>query len=413
MRAKGLVLALLTALIPACTLSSAVMAENANEGNPAQIVGYYHSDEADILMLANGTGYTVDASSDHLLDGPYDFTVFFSGDDFVIAGDESYILFREQKEKGRSEGGGRYYAVYTDFLGMGSEIIFDEGKQVRFGDYIFDNDYTVYLRESLMTFFGENIGVGATGRMEGNGFDTPEDALGAYIEGLIDNSIEEMIAAYAVETYAENFSIVRMTERIGVYQPSYGFIPNISAYSMQLNVEKRRSDIITAIRNQYLVLQGSKTVLGEDAYRAIPLKDWNDSAADLINDLFISDDAGILETIEFNGEFYDPGKLSKNYSAEQNRKYRRRQAEYMGAEDLVSVAAKFYSNTEPVVIMADAVRYDGRWYLSSMSGNIGSLLGLTHYVYGMLPLRYDEEGELSELFGEEVFYESIEEETEW
>ena len=403
MKAKGLLLALLLV----CSACTAAMAGELNEGSPAMAVGYYHAEDSDIILLANGTGYSVDESSGSLLDGPFDFSVYYSGDDYMLAVEDSYTLFKEQKEKGKKENGGLYYAVYDEFVGMEGETEFYEGSQINFGGYIFGNDYVVYEKDPLMTFFGENIGVGATGRMEGNGFASPEDALGAYIQGMKDNDIDAMIAAFAVETYAENYSLIKMVERLGSFQPSIGYIPNISAYSIRLNIENRRSDITRAIRNHYLALQGSKTIIGEKAYSPVTIMGEYDSASDLLDNLFVSDDTGILDSIVFNDEFYDPALLSDHYSEERNRENLKKQMATIGAEDYTCVVAKFYSNGKPVVIMADAVKYDGRWYLCNMGGNIGALLGLSSYVYGMIPLQYDEEGYLSELFGEYSIYEAL------
>ena len=405
---------LLLALIIVVTMAHTVTAEQLNEGNPSKAVGYYHSEDTDIILLANGTGFSVDDSSEDLLDGPIDFSVYYSGDDYILAADDSFALFREQKEKGKNENGGVYYAVYEEFIGMEEETDFDEGRQIRFGEYVFSNDYIVFEKDPLMTFFGENIGVSATGRMEGNGFESPEDALGAYIQGLKDNDIDAMIAVFAVETYAENYSLIKMVDRMRAYQPTIGYIPNVSDYSIRLNVEKRRSEIINAIRNNYLVLQGSRTVIGEDAYIPIMMKNEHESASDLVDSLFVTDDSSFLGTIEFDNEFYDPAKLSDHYSTENNRENMKRQMAVFGGEDITSVVAKFYSNGKPVVLTADAVKYDDRWYLCTMGGNIGNIMGLSSYLSGMIPLQFDEEGDLAEFFGEYSVYESIyEAETEY
>ena len=125
---KTVLMACGTILMTGLFLTSAA-GEELQKGNPSKVVGYYHSNDSDLLLLANGTGYAVDSSSDDLLDGPHDFSVLFAGDDFIIETDESYTLFVKQKEKGRSESGGTYYAVYQDFEGL-EEDGFDEGKQV-------------------------------------------------------------------------------------------------------------------------------------------------------------------------------------------------------------------------------------------------------------------------------------------
>ena len=401
MKVKTVVMASLLTV----AFSSAIFgAESSFDGNPARIAGYYHSENRDVILLANGTAYIVNKDADKLLDGPEEFSVFSEGDSFIYASDDTYVLFREQKEKGRTENGGVFYAAYLDFSGMEEEIGFHEGNQVRFEGYVFDNDYEVFRRDPLTTFFGVNLGIEATGIIEGNGFATPQEALGAYIEGLKNNDIDQMISTFAVETYVENYSIMKMVERLGSYQPVLGYVPSVSDFSVRLNIEKRRSDIMNSIRNQYLVLQGSPTVIGEDAGKPVVLR-GDITAEEVLQELFVSDDIEILGTIEFNDEFFDPTELSGNYGSEINLEFMKKQAAVIGAEDLVSVAAKFYCDGSPVIVTADAVEYNGRWYLNTLSGNIGNLLALNSYIAGTLPLKYDAEGTLSELVGEYGVYE--------
>ena len=386
-------------LLAAVLMCISIPADETLPDNPAKVAGYYQSDEADIILLANGTAYSVEESSDKLLDGPYNYSVQFDGDDFIISTGDTYGFFQTQKDKGKTDNGGTYYAVYAEYLGKENEVGFKEGKQIRVGEFIFDNDYDVYERNSLTSFFGSEMGEMASGKMEGDGFDSPEEALTHYIEGLKNNDINQMIEAFAVETFAENYSLTKMVDRIQAYTPTIGYIPNISDFSLQLNIEKRRSDIVNAIRNHYLVLEGSKAVLGENAYTSIPLNDNYDTAQDLVDDLFLSDDAEILDNIEFKNEFIDPAALSENYAAERNQENMKSQIAPYAGEDVASVVAKFYCNGEEVLLMADAVQFNGKWYLNSMGGNIGALLGITAYVYGMVPLQYDEEGYFEELLG--------------
>ena len=235
-------------------------------------------------------------------------------------------------------------------------------------------------------------------KYEGDGFETPEKALGAYIEGFRNNDIDEMVSAFAIETYVENYSLEKRVEYIGSYYHNLGYIPTISGFSRQLNVEKRRSQILDTIWTHYLVLGESRLVVGDDAGKDIMLVDPYDSAEALIDDVFVSDDRFILDKIEFKGEYYDPASLNEHYTSDNIAEYMKKQMEITGAEDITSVVAKFYMNGSPVVLMADAAKYDDRWYLCSPSGIIGSIFGIDSYYAGMVPQKYDEDGYLEDLF---------------
>ena len=53
---------------------------------------------------------------------------------------------------------------------------------------------------------------------------------------------------------------------------------------------------------------------------------------------------------------------------------------------------KFYCEEEPFLLCADAIQYDGRWYLCSLGGTLSSILGLDADTSGMFPGKYDKEG---------------------
>lgn len=155
----------------------------------------------------------------------------------------------------------------------------------------------------------------SSAKMEGEGFFSPEEAAAAYISGLQENDISKMISAFAVETYAANYSLNQMVERLGTYMPSLGYIPPISEFSLQLNTEERRSAIVDAIKGHYLVLTGSGAVLGENAGIAVPLNEYS-SSDKLLDSLFVSDDTPYLSQIRFEEEFIDPATLNPNYTSD-------------------------------------------------------------------------------------------------
>lgn len=401
---KKIVLMVLGTVLMTGILIASAAGEELQKGNPSKVAGYYHADDLDLLLLANGTGYSVDKDSDNLLDGPYDFSVLFAGDNFIIESDDSFVLFMKQKEKEKSESGGTYYAAYQEYEGL-EEDGFDEGKQVRFGGYVFDNDYEVVERNSLISFFGEGITGGSYGKVEGAGYKTPEEALEAYIEGLKNNDVDQMLSAFAVESFAENYSIEKMIERLRAYMPTSGYVPTISDFSLRLNTEQRRAEISRALRNNYLVLTESKAILGDNAGYPIPLSDYeteadeNEPARALADDLFISDDSSVLGSIEFREEFIDPAKLSDAYNKETVRETMERQMAQYGGQDMESVAALFYCEGEPVFLCADAIQYDGLWYLCSLGGTVSAILGMDANLSGMFPVKYDEEGVLKDALG--------------
>lgn len=382
---------ILTSLLLPTLFSMTVFGAELKEMPTSKAAGYYYTDDNMLLLLGNGTAYSNGNDAEGLY-GPMEYSALSYDDNIIIIESETntpgYLSL--QKDKGATENGGLYYALYSNYLGTTSDITFDEGKQIKVGDYIFDNDYEVIVREPLSNFFGISVNADNTAvKMEGSGFSSPEEAVAAYIEGLQNSDIDQMISAHAVETYAENYSLVKTIERIKSYNITLGYIPNISDFSTTLNVEYRRSSITDAIRYQYLILTNSSTLTGEHIGVPIPLNESYESAEDLQNSLFVTDDTSYIENISFNGIFIDPNTLNLPYSTEVNQKHRQKQADAINADKIESVACILSSNGCDYLLCMDVVQYGEKWYVLNGGGNLASILGL-HSMSGGLALLEDE-----------------------
>ena len=222
-------------------------------------------------------------------------------------------------------------------------------------------------------------------KMEGEGALTPQDALEAYIKGLQDNDIDEMMAAFAVETYAINYDLASYVERIGAYMPYVGFLPGSNDFSVRLNIEKARTNIMDTIRAHYLVLADSPSVLGETAGMPFKTSDY-DSTQEMFDVLFGGADNAVSESIRFDREFYSPALFSSMYANIRNFQNMERNARMAHAQGFAGVAAKITYNGRPYLIAMDAIQYGTRWYLSPGSSYMSALIGLNALQKGMSPL---------------------------
>ena len=103
--------------------------------------------------------------------------------------------------------------------------------------------------------------------MEGEGADTPEDAVKIYLDGLAANDIDQMLSAFAVESYTENYSLAKEVEQLSAYTPAMKNLPPVSDFSRRINNETRRAQIMEWIRCHYLVITGSKAMDEENLGR--------------------------------------------------------------------------------------------------------------------------------------------------
>lgn len=223
------------------------------------------------------------------------------------------------------------------------------------------------------------------GRIEGPGFDTPEDALAAYVQGWIDGDVSEMMAAYAVESFVEHYDLEAMTERNRSYNPGISYLPNVSDLAFQINVETRKQEITDDIRCHYLALTRPELVLEDIYFQPIPMGEDYATAKDLLDYLYASDDSMITDGIVYEGIFYEPERFTENYLSEQNQEVLKNQALTYGAEEIRSVATAFTCGENQVLLIMDAARYDGKWYVLRAISNLSMILGLSTGMRGMVP----------------------------
>lgn len=199
-------------LIVIMLFSEKVFAANFLDVDSSSIAGYYFSEELSLVFMDNGIAYNL--NPEYMENGvPSErYTVSSDGNHYLIKIQDDFICLSKQNEKEKTDNGGVYYALYRDYEGSTNEMSYQEGKQVLFGDCIFDNDYEVIVREPLANFF--SIQDNHLGTIESRGYKSPEDAAKAYLEAFMNNDIDQMLSTFAVETYVKNFDLEKYVDRV-------------------------------------------------------------------------------------------------------------------------------------------------------------------------------------------------------
>lgn len=217
--------------------------------------------------------------------------------------------------------------------------------------------------------------------VEGMGFNSPEDAAEAYLEGLRNTDLNCMISTFAVESYAENYNFEAAMNRMKVYVPSQEIkLPNSNEFITAMNIESRRSSVTNMILRQYLFLCDSEF----DQSQPQIMED------DLVISEFVAQlnknlNTNKFQTLEVLG-FIPPEALTDMYSSEQNQKNIARLAEIYGADELVCRVAVFELDGSRYMLCLDAVDYGGKWYISQFGGNIGALMSVASFTMGIVPV---------------------------
>lgn len=201
--------------------------------------------------------------------------------------------------------------------------------------------------------------------VEGPGYASADEAFKAYLEAMKKGDVNGMLSTFAIETYVDNIDLVERTETIGGYTVNtMPPLEPIDRYTRAIDVEKRRSGLVTAFLMHYYYLTGS------DLYECDPIgfgDDWEyNTARDFFSDL--SDDEWMKKLSELNYELLSPKELEQifpdKYSEEKIRESCKDviNRQCLGCDELVSNIAIIKFDGEEYYFNMDIVRYGDRWY---------------------------------------------------
>jgi hypothetical protein len=216
---------------------------------------------------------------------------------------------------------------------------------------------------------------------EGPGWETPEDAVQAYLDAFGKADLRGMVSAFAIETYVEHFDFEAQLDRLGAYLPQAEIpYPNANDFFKAMNVEKRRSGIVNSIHYQFFTLRFPEIDLGMLTSFSGDGAPTPGEFADRMNAVTQGPAEGYALLA-----FADPASLSEHYLQPRNQENLAKLAGIYGAEELQSMAALIAVEGKPHLLCCDAIRYGDKWYLCSLGGNIGALLGMSVMQGGLSP----------------------------
>ena len=228
--------------------------------------------------------------------------------------------------------------------------------------------------------FGEGT---ETGALEGPGFDSPEEAVTAYLEALKKGDVEGMLATFAIETYVSEMDAQAYLEWMWAFAlGDFRGAPVSDPYLRQIVVYQRQAELTNELYRQYLFYSWPEAY-GEFSADALRLNGEAEVEAFLsaLSASTFTNTLGSLEIVEF----VEPAELSDMYLNERNQQTIARQAASYGCDELVTVAVKLDIGGEEWYQCMDVARYGEKWYNLSFSGYIGILLAMSSYAAGLAP----------------------------
>ena len=226
------------------------------------------------------------------------------------------------------------------------------------------------------------LGGSKSGRVEGNGFDTPEEAVEAYIKALNNGDIDGMISTFAIESYVDNFDTKAHIERNGAFVPNMPFscayeLSDGSDFDRDIRINVRRASIIYQLYRmigQQIVHHNSQVV------GPLEGKDLDDFMKKIEKSDFLNDWKE-MELIEF----VEPEDVCELFSSDKNQEHLEAQTKPYCCEEIAEVCALVELDGEEYYQFAQCGMYDGKWYIITPISYVASLEGLSVDYWGLAP----------------------------
>lgn len=261
----------------------------------------------------------------------------------------------------------------------------------------------VFLVLALTFSFSAGASENQSGRIEGEGFATPDEAILAFAEGLKEGDLDKMVSTFAVETYCERFDMAGYIQRMGAIIP-YSLFDDIYPLSGESDgsrnpfiVEGRRAAVITGIRHPLKMIALDRMEKDYPEYGEIiaNLKETKPAYGDSLKNMSHDELAKLVSELQSYPDFSemevsDPispvafSYLAKPYLSETNLTNIMRQALISGADGVTERGLILENENETYLLTMNILKYGDRWYNGTMGGNFMALAGVMQYRMGLI-----------------------------
>ena len=221
-------------------------------------------------------------------------------------------------------------------------------------------------------------------RIEGPGFDSPEEAVIAYLEAFSNADINSMISTFAIESFAENVDLEARLGRFGISMPFNQPLPATNDMNINFNIHQRYAHVSDNIRLKFM-WRFMPEVINEG--RSLRLEEPEDVEwiIGIMSDWSCLDSLRDLQFIEMvSPEEFLPSAMFDRYISEANQEVLDWHRRDMGADDIEHVIARVMIDGQMYLFTFETVRYGDVWYISWLGGNLAVLMYVSHFSGGVI-----------------------------
>lgn len=213
-----------------------------------------------------------------------------------------------------------------------------------------------------------------TSKLEGGGWDTPEQAVLAYLDAMNRADVGGMLSTFAMESFAAHVDTRLFVERIKGMDPTmlYG-VPVTGNYSRSLMIAARYGMLAKSLVQQYAEYCAKFSQSRTGSYiQATPedMQAFEDAfAASCMHGL-----AGHVEFVEW----INPAQLTQGkITLPNNGRNGAAVIAYYGADDIAELAAHIRVNGLDGLQVMQCVKYGDRWFNGAYGGQIANIMGVS------------------------------------
>ncbi len=228
-------------------------------------------------------------------------------------------------------------------------------------------------------------------KVEGAGYDSPEEAVEAYLNFLKEGDLDGAVSTFAVESCIDHYDMEKYLEwvqYVGITMPFAARQSPVLSYDSEflreLNVESRRAYILNGICNQVIsaafMHSGEEEVVDRLVSRTMYELEDEDAVEHVLD--FLETDPR-LETIEIGDRLYEEDLLDSDDLLDTYIKHYKK----IWDSDIEMVMYEVEIDGEDYILFMLCVCYDGKWYIADFNNPVSLALGSGPFK-GLIPNLY-------------------------
>ncbi len=221
--------------------------------------------------------------------------------------------------------------------------------------------------------------------LEGNGADSPEEAVSNYLKALQSCDYNKIISCYAIESFVENYNVGLYIEHMNCAPLNMNMIHPDNKLLEQTGKYEVLSEIAKVVKYQIWNLSKNdffkkgNIIKNNGNPSEVIKKAFPENAESRLQNITFLNFISVDDVLTFNfGNPYAYNRLEENVNEfkEAVIKSYGKNKKIFGCSNIQDVTVAFTIDGDKYYYFAETLQYGNKWYISSRQGYLASLIGL-------------------------------------